>query len=81
MIPESFSVDQLAAAWEINRATVLQMIRDNRLHAVRVGRSYRIPAESVTAFLHSTREPEKPAHSSVAGVSAATRKRFAKRAS
>lgn len=56
-IPASMSVPPLAKTKEIaqhfrcSESYVREMIRDGRLHALVVGRSLRIPRESVEAFV------------------------------
>src|SRR5258708_7208138 len=50
-----FTPDQAAAYLQVNRETIYRFIRDGRLIASRLGRSYRIPRQSVERLLWSTR--------------------------
>jgi excisionase family DNA binding protein len=50
-----FTPEQAAAYLQVNRETIYRFIRDGRLVASRLGRSYRIPRQSVEWLLWSTR--------------------------
>lgn len=47
----------VAVKLHVNKSTVYKLIRDNRLPAVRIGRSYRVLPQDLRVFLeiHSTR--------------------------
>lgn len=49
--------DQVASYLQMNKETVLRLIRRRELAASRIGRTYRIPRQDLEAFLltHSTR--------------------------
>lgn len=46
-----FTVDELAARWSCGRKSVIEAIKEGRLHAFKLGkRTYRIAAAEVTRF-------------------------------
>lgn len=55
--------EQVAEYLQLNKDTVHRLIRDKRMAATRIGRSYRIPREDLEAFLvaNSTREAVRQA--------------------
>src|SRR5438105_3565474 len=54
---EIMTPEQVAEYLQLNTDTVYRLIRQNRLAAAQIGRTYRIPKEDVETFLltHSTR--------------------------
>ena len=54
---EVMTPEQVAEYLQLNTHTVYRLIRQQKLAASRIGRTYRIPREDVQAFLlaHSTR--------------------------
>ena len=53
-IPDILTPDQAAEYLQVNRETIYRYIRDGRLTASRIGRSYRIRKQSVDSLLAST---------------------------
>jgi excisionase family DNA binding protein len=55
---ELMTPEQVAEYLQMNTATIYRLIRERRLAATRVGRSYRIPREDLEEFIraNSTRE-------------------------
>jgi excisionase family DNA binding protein len=53
---EILTPEQVADYLQVRKDTVYRYIRDGRLHAVRLGRSYRVTRENLELFLlaHST---------------------------
>lgn len=49
--PDILTPDQAAAYLQVNRETIYRYIRDGRLNASRIGRSYRIRKQSVELLL------------------------------
>ncbi len=60
---EIMTPEQVAEYLQLNKDTVHRLIRDKRMAATRIGRSYRIPREDLEAFLvaNSTREAVRQA--------------------
>jgi len=54
-VRDIFTPDQAAAYLQVNRETIYRFIRDGRLSASRLGRTYRIPRQSLERLLWSTR--------------------------
>lgn len=52
--PDILTPDQAADYLQVNRETIYRYIRDGRLSASRIGRSYRIRKQSVELLLAST---------------------------
>jgi excisionase family DNA binding protein len=52
--PDVLTPDQAADYLQVNRETIYRYIRDGRLTASRIGRSYRIRKQSVELLLAST---------------------------
>jgi len=52
--PDILTPDQAADYLQVNRETIYRYIRDGRLNASRIGRSYRIRKQSVELLLAST---------------------------
>lgn len=52
--PDILTPEQAADYLQVNRETIYRYIRDGRLNASRIGRSYRIRKQSVEALLAST---------------------------
>lgn len=50
MTHQLFTVDQAAQQLNLHPKTVLRYIRDGRLRATRIGKSYRIPGSELDAF-------------------------------
>lgn len=57
MPQELYSVDQVAGRLGLHVRTVRGYVRDGRLKAVRIGKSYRITREDLEAFLGRPSEP------------------------
>jgi excisionase family DNA binding protein len=55
---EVFTPEQVAEYLQINRETVYRYIRDGKLVASRLGRTYRVPKRSVELLLWATRTRE-----------------------
>lgn len=55
---------QAAERFNVSIATIGKLIRGGQIHAVKVGHNWRIPADSLTAYLARPAEPEKPAGAS-----------------
>ena len=51
---------QAAERFNVSIATIGKLIRGGQIHAVKVGHNWRIPADSLTAYLSRPAEPEKP---------------------
>lgn len=60
---EIMTPEQVAKYLQMNTDTVYRLIRERKLAAARIGRSYRIPKEDLEAFLfaYSTREEVRQA--------------------
>jgi excisionase family DNA binding protein len=52
--PDILTPDQAADYLQVNRETIYRYIRDGRLNASRIGRSYRIRKQSVELLLAAT---------------------------
>ena len=52
--PEIMTPDQVADYLQVDRETVYRYIRSGKLNASRLGRSYRIPRESIELLLLAT---------------------------
>jgi excisionase family DNA binding protein len=52
--PDILTPDQAADYLQVNRETIYRYIRDGRLNASRIGRSYRIKKQSVEVLLAAT---------------------------
>lgn len=52
--PEMLTTEQAAEYLQVNRETIYRYIRDGRLTASRIGRSYRIRRQSAEVLLAST---------------------------
>lgn len=52
--PDILTPDQAADYLQVNRETIYRYIRDGRLNASRIGRSYRIKKQSVELLLAAT---------------------------
>jgi excisionase family DNA binding protein len=50
--------EQAADYLQVNRETIYRYIRDGRLVASKLGRTYRIPRRNLELFLWATRTPE-----------------------
>jgi excisionase family DNA binding protein len=53
--PELLTPKQAADILQVNRGTIYRYIRDHRLFASKVGRSYRIPKLSIELFVWANR--------------------------
>jgi excisionase family DNA binding protein len=53
MMKEIMTPEQVADYLQLNKDTVYRLIRQNKLAASRIGRTYRIPKEDVQNFLRS----------------------------
>lgn len=60
MSHELYSVEQVAARLGLNARTVRTYIRDGRLKAVRIGKSYRITGSDLEAFTGHPAAPPTP---------------------
>lgn len=54
-LPEIMTPEQAAAYLQVGRGTIYRYIREGKLLASRLGRSYRIPSENVDLLLLATR--------------------------
>ena len=54
-VPEIMTPEQAAAYLQVNRETIYRYIRQGRLQASRLGRTYRISRQSVDRLLWATR--------------------------
>ena len=54
-IPEIFTPEQAADYLQVERETIYRYIRNGKLVASKLGRSYRIPKRSIELLLWSTR--------------------------
>lgn len=55
---EIFTPDQAAEYLQVNRETIYRYIRDGKLAASKLGRSYRVPRRSLELLLWATRTRE-----------------------
>ena len=55
---EMFTPEQVAEYLQVNRETVYRYIRDGKLVASKLGRTYRVPKRSVELLLWATRTRE-----------------------
>jgi excisionase family DNA binding protein len=53
-------VDEIGAQLAVQRASVYRLIREGELAALRVGRLWRVPAESLRAFIAAGGSPARP---------------------
>ena len=53
--PEIMTPEQAAAYLQVNRETIYRYIRQGRLRASRIGRTYRIPRHGIEHLLWTTR--------------------------
>ena len=58
-LPQFMTVDEIAAALRVSRATVYRLVRSGALAATDVGRSVRVTRQAVDEFLH--RQARRPA--------------------
>ena len=54
-LPEIMTPDQAAEYLQVNRETIYRYIRDGKLDASRLGRSYRVPRRNLELLLLATR--------------------------
>ena len=54
-LPEVLTPDQAAEYLQVNRETIYRYIRDGKLSASRLGRSYRVPRRNLELLLLATR--------------------------
>ncbi len=54
-LPEVMTPDQAAEYLQVNRETIYRYIRDGKLDASRLGRSYRVPRRNLELLLLATR--------------------------
>src|SRR6266516_721952 len=54
-VPDILTPEQVAASLQINRETVYRYIREGKLVASKLGRTYRIPRPNLDLFLWATR--------------------------
>ena len=50
--PAFLTVAEVAEAMRVSRMTVYRLVHSGELPAVRVGKSYRVPAQALTQYLH-----------------------------
>lgn len=50
MSGQFLSIDEVAFVLNVSEQTVRKLIKKGRIHAVKIGRIYRIPQESITEF-------------------------------
>lgn len=58
--PDLLTVDQVAGYLQLNRMTVYKYIREGRIPASRIGKSYRIRRQDLEAFLEACRVEGRP---------------------
>jgi excisionase family DNA binding protein len=68
-----YSVDQVADLLGLHVRTIRNYVRDGRLHAVRIGKQYRIAHADLEAFTGArvqapAHEPERPRHTEVSSI-------------
>ena len=49
---ELLTVPEVMARLKVSRSTVYDLIRSRRLASITIGRSRRIPAQALTAYIH-----------------------------
>ena len=54
-LPEVMTPDQAAEYLQVNRETIYRYIREGKLDASRLGRSYRVPRRNLELLLLATR--------------------------
>ena|SRR3990172_4482370 len=54
-IDEVLTPEEIAAYLKVRKETVYRYIREGRIEAIRLGRAYRIPRESLDMFLRANR--------------------------
>jgi excisionase family DNA binding protein len=57
-VPDLLKVDEVAAMLRVSKMTVYRLVHSGELAGVRVGRSYRIPRDAVSAL--TLRHPVQP---------------------
>ncbi len=50
--PAFLTVAEVAQTLRLSKMTVYRLIHDQHLPAVRFGRSYRVPSEAATTYIH-----------------------------
>lgn len=50
-----FSVAEAAAMLRVSSQVVYQLIHDNKLEAVKIGRPWKIPAEAIASYINALR--------------------------
>ncbi len=50
-----YKVSEVANIFRVSRTTVVRLIREGKLQAIRVGRSYRIDPDDLVEFLEAER--------------------------
>lgn len=50
MLHQDLTTDEVAAALRLNKATVQRLLKQGRLHGYQIGRSWRVPVESLQQF-------------------------------
>lgn len=57
--PEIMTVEQVAAYLQLSKMTIYKYIREGKLPAAKIGKSYRIRRSDVEAFLEGAKQPHK----------------------
>jgi len=60
-VEKMLTVPEVQAFLRCGRKAVISLIRQERLHAVRVGTAYRIPSDALQDFLDRQRAAPRPA--------------------
>ncbi|NKY97981.1 helix-turn-helix domain-containing protein [Nocardiopsis alborubida] len=73
MAESFYSVDQVAELLGLHVRTIRNYVRDGRLHAVRIGKQYRIAHADLEAFTGAgvpapAEEPDPPRHTEVSSI-------------
>lgn len=54
MSEKVLTVSELARFLKVSRASAYSLVREGRIESIRVGRSIRIPAQSLSKFMHES---------------------------
>ena len=55
-----YTTEELSKYWQVSPRTITRMIKKQELHALRVGRQFRIKGESILEYeVRNTQEPKE----------------------